>query len=78
MTHRMHMHWMFHGSYLVSSAKLHMYSMLHARANYMGVDLPFITYEGPALATMPTFWIDPYPELYQPASHWQHTLYDEG
>ena len=71
-------HWMFHGSYLVPSAKLHLYSTPHARANFMGTDLPSVTYEDPALATMPAFWIDPYPELYQPASRWRHPLYDEG
>ena len=71
-------HWMFHGSYLVPSAKLHLYSTPHARANFMGTDLPSVTYEDPALATVPAFWINPYPELYQPASHWRHTLYDEG
>ena len=71
-------HWMFHGSYLVPSAKLHLYSTPHTRANFMGTDLPSVTYEDPALATMPAFWIDPSPELYQPASCWWHTLYDEG
>ena len=67
-------HWMFHGSYLVPSAKLHLYSTPHARANFMGTDLPSVTYEDPALSTVPAFWIDLYPELYQPASRWRHTL----
>jgi len=43
----------------------------------MGVDYLSLHYEDPALATIPAFWIDAAPEIYQPASHWQHHLYSE-
>jgi len=68
-------HWAFHGSYILPSAKLHMYSTPHARANFIGKDLPSLHYEDPALATVPAFWIDAAPEIYQPASRWRHPLY---
>jgi len=41
----------------------------------MGVDCPLLHYEDPALTTIPAFWIDAAPEVYQPASRWQHLLY---
>ena len=68
-------HWMFHGLYNAPSSKLHVFSTPHARANFMGRDLPSLTYEDPALETVPAFWIDPAPEIYQPASCWRHPLY---
>jgi len=68
-------HWAFHGSYILPSAKLHMYSTPHARANFIGKDIPSLHYEDPALATVPAFWIDAAPEIYQPASRWQHPFY---
>ena len=68
-------HWMFHGSYNVPSSKLHVFSIPHARANFMGRDLPSLTYEDPAPETVPAFWINPTPEIYQPASCWWHPLY---
>jgi len=68
-------HWAFHRSYVLPSAKLHMYSMPHAQANFIGKDLPSLHYEDPALVTIPAFWIDAAPEIYQPASRWRHPLY---
>jgi len=68
-------HWAFHGSSVLPSAKLHMYSMPHARANFVGKDLPSLHYKDPALVTVPAFWIDACPEIYQPASRWRHPLY---
>jgi len=65
----------FHGSSVLPSAKLHMYSTPHARANFIGKDLPSLHYEDPALMTVPAFWIDAAPEIYQPASRWRHPLY---
>jgi len=70
-------HWAFHGSYSLPSAKLHAYSTPHAQANFMGVDYQLLYYEDPALATIPAFWINAAPEIYQPASHWRHPLYSE-
>ena len=70
-------HWAFHGSYYLPSAKLHAYSMPHAQANFIRVDIPSLHYEDPALATVPAFWINASPEIYQPASRWQHPLYFE-
>jgi len=61
-------HWAFHGSYILPSAKLHGYSTPHAQANFIGKDLPSLHYEDPALVTIPAFWIDTAPEIYQPAS----------
>jgi len=52
-----------------------MYSTPHARANFIGKDLPSLHYEDPALTTVPAFWIDAAPEIYQPASRWRHPLY---
>ena len=66
---------MFHGSYNAPSSKLHVFSTPHAHANFMGRDLPSLTYEDPALETVSAFWIDPAPEIYQPASRWRHPLY---
>ena len=68
-------HWAFHRSSVLPSAKLHAYSMPHTRANFIGKDLPSIHYEDPALATVPAFWIDTAPKIYQPASRWRHPLY---
>ena len=68
-------HWMFHGLYNAPSSSLHIFSTPHARANFMGRDLLSLTYEDPALETVPAFWIDPASEIYQPAYHWQHPLY---
>ena len=59
------------------SAKLHRYSTPEARANFVGYDNPSQTYEDTALATMPVFWINPSPEVYQPKSGWRHPWYDE-
>jgi len=70
-------HWAFHGSYSLPSAKLHAYSMPHAQANFMGVDYPSLLYEDPALVTIPAFWINAAQEIYQPASCWRHPLYSE-
>ncbi|KIM56377.1 hypothetical protein SCLCIDRAFT_29695 [Scleroderma citrinum Foug A] len=61
-------HWLFNGTYTLPSAKLHCYSMPHARANFIGEDPCILTYEDLALATVPAFWIDASPEVYQPAS----------
>jgi len=68
-------HWAFHGSYVLPSAKLHIYLTPHAQANFIGKDLPSLHYEDPALATISAFWIDAAPEIYQPASRWWHPLY---
>ena len=63
--------------YLLPSAKLHRYSTPNARANFIGFDTASPTYEDTTLATMPAFWIDPSPEVYQPKSGWRHPWYDE-
>ncbi|KIM63653.1 hypothetical protein SCLCIDRAFT_24080 [Scleroderma citrinum Foug A] len=63
-------HWLFNGTYSLPSAKLHCYSMPHARANFIGEDPCILTYEDLALVTIPAFWIDASPEVYQPASQW--------
>ncbi|KIM68759.1 hypothetical protein SCLCIDRAFT_20086 [Scleroderma citrinum Foug A] len=68
-------HWLFNGTYSLPSAKLHCYSMPHARANFIGEDPCVLTYEDLALATVPAFWIDASPEVYQPASQWRHPWY---
>jgi len=68
-------HWAFHRSYYLPFAKLHAYSTPHTRANFIGVDYPSLHYEDPALTTVPAFWINPAPEIYQPASRWRHPLY---
>ena len=70
-------HWLFNGTYSLPSAKLHCYSMPHARANFIGEDPCILTYEDLALATIPVFWIDTSPEVYQPASQWWHPWYSE-
>ncbi|KIM55893.1 hypothetical protein SCLCIDRAFT_29960, partial [Scleroderma citrinum Foug A] len=68
-------HWLFNGTYSLPSAKLHCYSTPHARANFVGEDPCVLTYEDLALATVPAFWIDASPEVYQPASRWRHPWY---
>ncbi|KIM60735.1 hypothetical protein SCLCIDRAFT_26438 [Scleroderma citrinum Foug A] len=68
-------HWLFNGTYTLPSAKLHCYSMPHTRANFIGEDPCVLTYEDLALATVPAFWIDASPEVYQPASQWWHPWY---
>ncbi|KIM60723.1 hypothetical protein SCLCIDRAFT_26421 [Scleroderma citrinum Foug A] len=70
-------HWLYHGTYLLPSAKLHCYTTPTARANFIGFDAPSLTYEDYTLATVPAFWIDPSPEVYQPKSGWRHPWYDE-
>ena len=70
-------HWLYHGMYLLPSAKLHRYSTPNARANFIGFDTTSPTYEDTALATVPAFWINPSPEVYQPESGWRHPWYDE-
>ena len=70
-------HWLYHGTYLLPSAKLHQYSTPLARANFIGFDTASPTYEDIALATVPAFWIDPSPEVYQPKFGWRHPWYDE-
>ena len=70
-------HWLYHGTYLLPSAKLHRYSTPNARANFIGFNALSPTYEDTALATMPAFWINPSPEVYQPKSGWRHPWYDE-
>ncbi|KIM57319.1 hypothetical protein SCLCIDRAFT_28927 [Scleroderma citrinum Foug A] len=54
-------HWLFNGTYSLPSAKLHYPCIL--------------TYEDLALTTIPAFWIDVSPEVYQPASQWRHPWY---
>ncbi|KIM69161.1 hypothetical protein SCLCIDRAFT_19784 [Scleroderma citrinum Foug A] len=68
-------HWLFNGTYSLPSAKLHCYSTPHARADFVGEDPCVLTYEDLALATVPAFWIDASPEVYQPASQWRHPWY---
>ena len=68
-------HWAFHRSYILPSTKPHIYSTPHARANFIGKDLPSLHYEDPALTIVPAFWINTASEIYQPASRWQHPLY---
>ncbi|KIM67471.1 hypothetical protein SCLCIDRAFT_21012 [Scleroderma citrinum Foug A] len=68
-------HWLFNGTYSLPSAKLHCYSTPHARANFIGEDPCILTYEDLALMTVPAFWIDASPEVYQPASQWRHPWY---
>ncbi|KIM51149.1 hypothetical protein SCLCIDRAFT_33688 [Scleroderma citrinum Foug A] len=68
-------HWLFNGTYSLPSTKLHCYSTPHARANFVGEDPCVLTYEDLALATVPAFWIDTSPEVYQPASQWRHPWY---
>ncbi|KIM52818.1 hypothetical protein SCLCIDRAFT_32388 [Scleroderma citrinum Foug A] len=70
-------HWLYHGTYLLPSAKLHCYSTPTARANFIRFNAPSLTYEDYTLATVPAFWIDPSPEVYQPKSGWRHPWYDE-
>ena len=50
-------HWMFHGVYNTPSSKLHFFSTPHTSANFMGRDLPSLTYEDPALETVMTVTI---------------------
>ena len=69
-------HWLAHGTYSMPSAKLHRYSSPQAIANFIGFDLASHNYEDIALTTVPAFWIDPAPEVYQPASGWRHPWYD--
>ena len=71
-------HWLFNGSYLVSSPKLDHYSTPNARANFINEDPCTLTYEDLALVTISAFWIDASPEVYQPASQWQHPWYSEA
>ena len=68
-------HWLFNGTYYLPSAKLHCYSTPHARANFIGEDPCILTYEDLALVTIPAFWINASPEVYQPASQWRHPWY---
>ena len=68
-------HWLFNGTYSLPSAKLHCYLMPHAQANFIGEDPCILTYEDLALMTIPAFWINASPEVYQPASQWQHPWY---
>ena len=70
-------HWLYHGTYLLPSAKLHRYSTPTARANFIRFDAPSLTYEDYTLATVPAFWINPSPGVYQPKSGWRHPWYDK-
>ena len=69
-------HWLAHGTYLMPSAKLHQYLSPQVIANFIGFDLASHNYEDIALTTIPAFWINPAPEVYQPTSGWRHPWYD--
>ena len=68
-------HWLYHGTYHLPSAKLHHYSTPDTRANFIGLDNPSLTYEDTALTTVPAFWINPSPEvsLFSPFCSTQNT-----